>query len=109
MFDLRKWSKRSSEIALIIIHTMLLDPNYDHTDEAKDEFTSFSSQMGIYPQMCLDKHFANHILGRYLCRPVGCNVDAKPNFAIEVIQVLKAVRKTMPFSEILSKGDKHRE
>ena len=34
MFDLRKWSKRSSEIALIIIHTMLLDQNYDHREEA---------------------------------------------------------------------------
>ena len=41
ILDIRKWSKRSSEIALMIIHTMLLDPNYNHRDEAQDEFTTF--------------------------------------------------------------------
>ena len=58
--------------------------------------------------MTLDKHFTNHILSRYMVRPQGANLDNKPNFAIEVIHVLKSVRKTMQFSEILSK-DKYLE
>ena len=82
---------------------MLLDPHYDHRDEAQDEFTGFSSQMEIYPTMDLDKHFNNHVTGRFLCRPPRCNTKAKPNFALEVIQVLKSIRKTMQFSEILKK------
>ena len=108
ILDIRKWSKRSSEIALIIIHKMLLDPNYNHRDEAQDEFTSFSATLGIYSHMSLDKHFINHVLGRYLVRPPKANSECKPNFAVEVIHVLKSVRKTMPFSEILSK-DKYQD
>lgn len=92
MFDIRKWSKRSSEIALIIIHTMLLDPNYDHREEALDEFTSFSSQLEVYPAMDLDKHFNNHGTGRYLVRPPNSNLQLKPNFALEVILVLRSFR-----------------
>ena len=63
--------------------------------------------MDIYPSMDLDTHFNNHIKDRHLCRPHRCNVKVKPNFALEVIQVLKSVRKTMPFSEIIKK-DKFR-
>ena len=59
--------------------------------------------MEVYKQMSLDKHFINHVKDRYLTRPYGCNTNFKPNFAIEVIHVLKSVRKTMPFSEILAK------
>lgn len=43
VFDFGRWSKRSSEIALFIIHKMLLDPNYNHREETQDEFTGFSS------------------------------------------------------------------
>lgn len=103
IFDIRKWSKRSSEISLIIIHKMLLDANYNHREECQDEFTSFSASMEVYPQMSLDKHFMNHVLGRFLTIPYNGNTELKPNFAIEVIHVLKSVRKTMQFSEILSK------
>jgi len=82
---------------------MLLDTNYDHRDEALDEFTSFSSQMDIYRHMSLDKHFINHVLGRYMTKPQNGNTEHRPNFAIEVIQVLKSVRKTMSLREIISK------
>ena len=58
--------------------------------------------------MSLDKHFINHQLRRYLCRPPQSNVERKPNHALEVIHVLKSVRKTMQFSEILRK-DKYQE
>ena len=57
--------------------------------------------------MSLDKHFINHVLGRYLCRPPGSSAETRPNYAVEVIQVLKSVRK-LHFSEILSK-DKYVE
>lgn len=61
-----KHSKRSSEIALLIIHKMLLDPCYDHREEALDEFQDFTSQMDIYRGMSLDKHYMNHVMKRFL-------------------------------------------
>ena len=108
MFRLGKESKRSSEIALMIIHKMLLDPCYDHREETLDEFQDFDAQMDIYRQMSLDKHFMNHVKKRSMFRPTNANADLRPNFALEVILVLKSLRPTLPMSSILAKL-KHEE
>ena len=98
MFRMSKQSKRSSEIALMIIHKMLLDPCYDHHEETRDEFQGFNSQMQIYPSMSLDKHFMNHAKKRYVYHPESANPDLRPNFALEVILILKSFRTTLPLN-----------
>ena len=103
MFMIGKHSKRSSEIALMIIQKMLLDPCYDHREEALDEFQDFNSQMEIYPSMSLDKHYMNHIKQRYLLRPENANPELRPNFALDIILVLKKYRTTLPLNQILAK------
>ena len=103
MFMIGKHSKRSSEIALLIIHKMLLDPCYDHREEALDEFQDFTSQMDIYRGMSLDKHYMNHVMKRFLQYPKNANVDLRPNFALDVILVLKTFRTTLPLNQILAK------
>lgn len=93
-----KHSKRSSEIALMIIHKMLLDKCYDHQEEALEEFKSFSSHDDIYRTMTLEKHYMNHKKQRHIVTPPNSNPELRPNFALEVICVLKSYRTTLPLN-----------
>ena len=108
MFRLGKESKRSSEIALMIVHKMLLDPYYDHREETLDEFPYFEAKMDVFRQMTLDKHFMNHVKNRCVFRPANANPDRRPNFALDIILVLKSMRPALTMSQILAKM-KHEE
>lgn len=54
VFSFRK-SKRSCEIALRIIHTMLFEPNFKLRQAVEEEFIGFES--GVYMIMDLGKHY----------------------------------------------------
>ena len=65
-FEFKK-SKRSSEVALIIIHVMLTDPNYKFSKHSQEVFVGLESK--YYRQLDFGKHYNNHIAQNFSWKP----------------------------------------
>ena len=101
-------SKRSSEIALIIIHRMLTDYNYVHGRKAQDVFICLESS--VISQMDLGKHSKNHINESYILKPPkskDANASkaeySKKNYALEIIQLVLKYKRSYKLSDLLKK------
>ena len=88
-FDTRK-SKRSCELALIIIHKMLTDQNYSYLKEAQEDFMGFEAN--IYRGMDLDKHFINFQKKGNVIK----QNDVSCNYALDILWFIKSHQVNRP-------------
>lgn len=94
-FTWRK-SKRSSEMALKIIHRMITDPDYKLRSTVQRTFSGFG--LDDYKRMDLGKHYWNYVNG-------NCRMKLKENIAFEMIKFIKQrrLKDNLPLSEIIKK------
>ena len=78
-FDFKK-SKRSCEIALRIIHTMLFDDSFKLSQAVQEEFPTYTVEMFL--QMDLGKHFYNYE------HKLTETKNNKTNYALEIIDFI---------------------
>ena len=95
VFTWRK-SKRSSELALKIIHRMITDGDYKLRSTVQRTFSGFS--LDVYKQMDLGRHYWNFVNG-------NLRMKAKENVALEIIKFIKQrrLKDIFPLSTIIKK------
>ena len=92
VFAFFKKSKRSSEVALRLVHSMLFDKQYKLRKDCEFEFTGRDAD--TYRAMDLDKHYTNAQNG-------ACEL-LKTNLAVDIIALIKDRRKNLKVEQIIS-------